>query len=58
MRAISDEAREELFAIFPELQVNDAHAKSACLIPKDKEQKALVSRMASSDKPQFVLQDS
>lgn len=56
MRAISDEAREELFTIFPELQMQDTHSKSACLIPKDKEQKALVSRIANSDKPQFVLQ--
>jgi hypothetical protein len=50
LKAVSSEAREEIFAIFPELSDKDYTPKHAALVPTNKEQKTLVTRHAKNNK--------
>jgi len=45
MRSISDEAREELLTMFPELQDAEGASTPALVIPQVKKQKSLVARL-------------
>lgn len=50
LRSISDEAREELLTMFPELAEQDCATTPARVIPKDTRQKALVARLERNSK--------
>ena len=57
LRSISDEARNELFSIFPDLKVDDNKMEPCYLIPEGKKQKALVKKIGSKAANQIVLQN-
>jgi hypothetical protein len=51
LKAISQDARDEISTIFPDLYVHEYLKKSACMIPSGKMQKKLVFRHLKNDKP-------
>lgn len=51
LKALSPEARTELFKIFPEIATSNHVAKPACYIPGNKAQRSLVARHAKHNKP-------
>lgn len=51
LRAVSDEARQELLTIFPQLAEQYNAMTPARLIPKDSRQKALVARLERNSQP-------
>ena len=56
LRSVSDEAREELLTMFPELAEQDCSMTPARTIPKDHRQKSLVARLERNSKT--PLQDA
>ena len=51
LKALSPEAREEIFALFPEITRPEHHPEPASLIPCGKQQKHLVNRHIKNRKP-------
>jgi hypothetical protein len=50
LRSLTEEARQELFALFPDLSIRRGVPDPACLIPEGKLQKQLISRIGKNAK--------
>ncbi|NOE35750.1 Hint domain-containing protein [Ruegeria sp. HKCCD7318] len=57
LKAISAEAREEIFVLFPELKQTDVLPEPAGFIPTGKQQRKLIDRHVKNEKPLVSLAD-